>query len=256
MLPVQAVLFDVNGTLVDIITDEQHDRVYRAIGHLLAYSGIHASPGHVRDTYFATVDDLLEQSPEEYPEFDAVAVWHAVIDRLATAYTRSLPGDRLEQLPLFLAQAHRGLARRRLRRFPRVRGVLNELRSRYRLGVVTDAQRAYARPELDELGLLDYFDPIVVSGELGFRKPDKRMFATALDVLAVDPGHAVYVGNDIFRDIHGARQAGLSTVLYAPDGERDTGREGACTPDHVITDHRQLVTLLASGDIAKQSTST
>ena len=250
-MPVKAVLFDVNGTLVDIVTDEQRDGVYRAIGHVLAYSGIHLRCGQVREIYFATLHQLREQSPEKHPEFDAVAVWRTIVERHATAYTRSLPTDRVEQLPLFLTELHRSLARRRLRRYPHVRAVLNELRGRYRLGVVTDGQSAYARPELDELGLLDYFDTIVVSGDLGFRKPDKRMFDTALDTLDLNPEHAVYIGNDTFRDIHGAQHAGLRTVLYADENADSTGSGCECPPDRVITDHRQLLELLASGEVAQ-----
>lgn len=248
-LRVRAVLFDVNSTLVDIRTDEHQDRVYRGIGHVLAYSGIHLGCGQLRDTYFATLNRVREQNPEEHPEFDAVALWRTIVERHATAYTRSLPADRIEQLPRFLTELHRGLSRRRLHRYPHVRQVLDDLRRHYRLGVVTDGQTAYARPELDELGLLDYFDPIVVSGELGFRKPDRRMFDIALRALEVAPEHAVYVGNDAFRDIHGARRVGLHTVLYAADGEPEAPGCGcSCTPDHVITDHRQLPRLLMSDE--------
>lgn len=247
-LRIQAVLFDVNHTLVDIHTDEHRDRVYRVISHVLAYSGIHVRCGQLRDIYFATLHRQRDQNPEEHPEFDAVALWRTIVERHATAYTRSLPADRIEQLPRFLTELHRGLSRRRLHRYPHVRQVLDELRDHYRLGVVTDGQSAYARPELDELGLLDHFDPIVVSGELGFRKPDSRMFDIALRTLEIAPEQAVYVGNDAFRDVHGARQAGLHTVLYAADGRPDAaGCACSCTPDHVVTDHRQLPRLLASG---------
>lgn len=250
-LRVRAVLFDVNHTLVDILTDEHRDRVYQGIGHVLAYSGIHMRCGQLRETYFATLHELRERNPEEHPEFDAVAVWRTIVGRHATAYTRSLPAGRIEQLPRFLTELHRSLSRRRLHRYPHVRRVLDELGRHYRLGVVTDGQTAYARPELDELGLLDHFDRIVVSGDLGFRKPDRRMFDIALRALQVAPEHAVYVGNDTFRDVHGARQAGLHTVLYAADGAPEMPACGcSCTPDHVITDHRQLPRLLMSGEKA------
>ena len=42
------------------------------------------------------------------------------------------------------------------------------------MAVVTDAQAANARGELHQVGLLGYFDPIVVSGDHGFRKPVVR----------------------------------------------------------------------------------
>ncbi|SFN27398.1 putative hydrolase of the HAD superfamily [Pseudonocardia ammonioxydans] len=244
-MTVRAVLFDVNGTLVDIHTDEHRDRIYRVISHVLAYSGIDLPRRRLRTVYFDTLDELRDRVPEAYPEFDAVAVWRTIIERHTSACARTLPAERHEQLPRFLTELHRSLARRRLRRQPHVRTVLGELRTRHRLGIVTDGQVPYARPELAELGLLDYFDSVVVSGEHGFRKPDRRLFSTALDALRVAPEHAVYIGNDHFRDIHGARRAGLRTVLYTPDDDAVTvGCACVCAPDHVITDHRQLAGLL------------
>ena len=64
-------------------------------------------------------------------------------------------------------------------------------------------------------GLADYFYPIVVSGDLGYRKPDPRIFALALRRMHVAPEEAIFVGNDMYRDVHGARQAGMRTVFFA-----------------------------------------
>ena len=70
-------------------------------------------------------------------------------------------------------------------------------------------RRAHAsRGELHRVGLLGYFDPIVVSGDHGYRKPDRRLFQFALDAIAVAAENALYVGNDMHRDIFGAREAG------------------------------------------------
>jgi putative hydrolase of the HAD superfamily len=68
----------------------------------------------------------------------------------------------------------RGISRERLGLYPHVREVLDVLRERYPLALVTDAQSAYTRGELHKVGLLDYFDPIVISGDHGYRKPDGR----------------------------------------------------------------------------------
>ncbi len=108
--------------------------------------------------------------------------------------------------------------------------------------MVTDAQSAYARGDLHKVGLLDYFDPIVVSGDHGFRKPDRRLFQLALDGLGVAPEHALYAGNDMHRDIHGASQAGMWTVLVHSDQGKDTYPD--CEPDYRIADLRGLLELL------------
>ena len=96
-----------------------------------------------------------------------------------------------------------------------VRAVLDALAVRFPLAVVTDGQSAWARGELHAVGLDRYFDPVVVSGDHGYRKPDRRLFERALAHLGVAAEHAVYVGNDMHRDVYGAREAGMTTIMFA-----------------------------------------
>jgi len=239
---IEAVAFDVNGTLVHIRTDEGMDEIFRAIGHVLTYSGIDLHRGEVRELYTRYLKEQQRDSAEEHPEFDAVAIFRRIVDEHATGYTRSMPAVKQEQLPLFLAELYRGASRRRLALYPYVRAVLDALHTRFPLAVVSDGQSAYARAELHQVGLLDYFDPIVVSGDHGFRKPDARMFELATTTLGVEPGQVLYVGNDMYRDVYGARAAGLPTVLFESDQGTRVYRD--VQPDHTITDHRELLTLL------------
>jgi putative hydrolase of the HAD superfamily len=241
-MDIRAVVFDVNGTLVRILTQDGMDQIFRSVAHFLTYQGIDLHRHQVRDLYFQAMRTQQQASPEEHPEFDAVEIWRGIVQDHQTAFTRALPPEKLAQLPLFLAEMYRGISRCRLRLYPHVREVLDRLRERYPLAVVTDAQRAYARGELHKVGLLDYFDPIVVSGDHGFRKPDRRLFQLALDRLGVAAEHALYVGNDMHRDIFGAREAGMWTVLV--DSEQGEDAWPDCAPDHRIADLRGLLTLL------------
>ena len=241
-MDIRAVAFDVNGTLVRILADDDEERIFRAAAHFLTYQGIDLHRHELRDTYFQVMKEQLRASPEEYPEFDAVGIWRNIIEDHHTDFTRALPAAKLEQLPLALAELARGVSRRRLGLYPCVREVLDVLRERYPLALVTDAQSAYARAELHRVGLLDYFDPIVVSGDLGYRKPDRRLFQAALDGMNVAAANAMYVGNDMHRDIFGAREAGLTTVMFDSDQGKKAYRD--CVPDYTITDLRDLLAIL------------
>ena len=241
-MDIQAVAFDVNGTLVQIVTEDGMDQVFRAAAHFLTYQGIDVRRHQVRELYFQLMKQQQQASPEEHPEFDAVGIWRSIIAAHRTDFTRALPAAKRRQLPLFLAEMCRGISRRRLSLYPHVREVLDVLRERYRLAVVTDAQSAYARGELHKVGLLGHFDPVVVSGDHGYRKPDRRLFQFALDGMGVAAGNALYVGNDMHRDIFGARQAGLHTVMF--DSDQGTKTHPGCVPDHTITDFRELLPIL------------
>jgi putative hydrolase of the HAD superfamily len=241
-MDIRAVAFDVNGTMVRILADDGDERVFRATAHFLTYQGIDVHRYELRELYFQLLKEQQRSSPERYPEFDAVGIWRSIIEDLQTDFTRALPAAKLEQMPLFLAEMARGVSRRRLGLYPYVREVLDVLRDRYPLAVITDAQSAYARAELRKVGLLGYFDPIVVSGDHGFRKPDPRLFQFALDGLGVTAGNTLYVGNDMYRDIYGAREAGLPTVMFDSDQGQKVYQD--CAPDHTITDFRDLLGIL------------
>ena len=86
------------------------------------------------------------------------------------------------------------------------------------------------------------FDPIIISGDHGYRKPDRRLFQLALDGMGVAAANALYVGNDMFRDIYGAREAGLATVMFNSDQGAKAYRD--CVPDYTISDFRDLLQIL------------
>jgi putative hydrolase of the HAD superfamily len=231
-MDIRALLFDVNGTLIDIETDEGLEEIYRAIGHFLTYQGISLHRWEVRDLYFQLIQQQRARSAETFAEVDVVEVWREFLHRKASDYTRSLPPETLEQLPLFLAQLHRGIARKRLRLYPQVQETLDQLRSRYHMAVVSDAQSVYAVPELRMVGLLHHFNPIIVSGDYGYRKPDLRLFQKALDVLQVRPEQALFLGNDLYHDIFGAQQVGMKAIFISYN-QGNTSYQ-AIAPDYTI----------------------
>lgn len=90
--------------------------------------------------------------------------------------------------------------------------------------------------------MTEFFGPIAVSGEHGFRKLDRRLFQYALDGMGVPAEKTVYVGNDTYRDVYGAREMGITTVMFVSD--RGTKEHEGCVPDFTITDHRDLLGIL------------
>ena len=237
-MDLRALIFDINGTLIDIETDERMEQAYRAIGHFLTYQGVTLHRWELYTLYFQIMKEQFARSAELFPEFDVVAIWREILERYATEFTASLPLARLQQLPLFLAELQRGISRKRLSLFPQVLEVLSRMKEQFRLAVVSDAQSAYALPELRAVGLHEYFNPVIISGDYGFRKPDSRLFQKALGELQLRPDQAIYIGNDVYRDIFGARQLGIKTVLF--HHTQDLTRLNDPQPDYIIRDFAEL----------------
>src|SRR5258708_6418559 len=241
-MDIHALLFDVNSTLIDIETDERMEEAYRAIAHFLTYQGISLHRGQVCDLYLQTMKEQCQASQERYPEFDVVAVWREILARSASPYTHALPPHKLQEMPRLIAEMQRGISRKRLAAFPEVGEVLRQLKGRYRLAVVSDAQSAYALPELRAVGLHEYFDAVIVSGDYGYRKPDARLFQAALDCLKVAPDHAIFVGDDRYRDVFGAQQLGMKTVWLC--NHRASSHPDDAEPDYIIYQFGELLRAL------------
>lgn len=84
-----------------------------------------------------------------------------------------------------------------------------------RLGLLTNGAGAVQRRKLEATGLSTRFDPVVVSGEAGVRKPDPEVFEVALHRAGVGPADAWYVGDNLWHDVAPAGLAGLHSVWVA-----------------------------------------
>lgn len=235
---IRGLLFDINGTVTDICTNEEHDEIYRVLSNFFDYQGISLSPAEMRRLYFEINKRQRRDSKEEFPEFDVVALFREMIDSSASAYTRSLPKKKLKLLPEIAAELFRAASRFRLQLYPDVKKTLDKLKKKYRMAAVSDGQRLWAEAELYAVGLADYFDPVIVSSDYGYRKPDAGMFKKALKEMKLEPSEVIFIGNDMYRDVSGACNLGIKTIFFRSNqGEHYC--PGTC-PDYVIQDFSQL----------------
>lgn len=236
---IQGIIFDLNGTLIDILTDEGKDDIYRVLANFLCHRGIELEPEGIRELYYNFMKEQRRESGEEYPEFDVVEVFRKIIAVHGSDFTFSLPTATLQELPFTLAHIYRAVARYRLELYAGVRETLDELRPRYQLAAITDAQMVWAMPELHAVGLSDYFSPLVISSDLGYRKPDARIFQRVITGMGLEPDEVLFVGNDMYRDIFGASRFGIKTVFFRSN-QGEQYRKGV-EPDYIIYDFPELL---------------
>jgi putative hydrolase of the HAD superfamily len=91
--------------------------------------------------------------------------------------------------------------------------MLEALRDRFPLGLLSNFTHApAARGLMAHLGLSDYFEVILISGDLGYRKPHPLVFQRLAEALDKPPEQILFIGDDLEPDIQGAREAGLRPV--------------------------------------------
>ncbi len=101
------------------------------------------------------------------------------------------------------------------RLIPGTSEILGTLKGRYRLGLLSNFTHGpAARQIIDRVGLTSLFDVVLISGELGYRKPHPLVYRRLIEDLAVIAHRILYVGDDPEPDIFGAREAGLRPVWF------------------------------------------
>jgi putative hydrolase of the HAD superfamily len=238
-MKIKAVISDIYTTLIDIRTDETNKDVYRRLASYLKYQGVYLSTDELKWFFFEKKALQKKTGKEEYPEVDYRRIWHEILQE-----NRYGPHSHDPDSPAVVydvVRLHRSLSVEKIKLYRGVYETLDRLRQRYRLGIVSDSQPDHAYPELKMLGIYGYFKAIVVSAEFGYRKPDVRLFKECLKRLGAEPRESVYVGNSTFRDVKGAKEAGMTAVLIAA---KHGNKEGDVSPDYTIDRIDQLTGIL------------
>ena len=121
--------------------------------------------------------------------------------------------------------------------------ILGAVAKDHRLALVTNGAPDVQREKLAGTTLARYFGAIVISCEVGFGKPDRRIFEIALDRIGADAHEAVMVGDSLARDVAGAHAAGIPAVWI--DRHLWAGEEGPI-PDARIESLSELPAALAA----------
>ena len=100
------------------------------------------------------------------------------------------------------------------RTVPGIRRILERLRGRTVVGIVTNNQVAEQEEKLDHFGLRALIDFMVVSEGVGVAKPDPKIFRLALERAHAAPADAVMVGDSWTSDVAGARNVGIRPVWF------------------------------------------
>ena len=109
------------------------------------------------------------------------------------------------------------------------------LHSGYRLGAITNRALGGTTflEELRGQALLDFFEVVATSTDVGWRKPHPAIFEYALAAMQVPAKQCVMVGDSLRADVAGGKALGMATVHVRSGNKPGTGKPVA-TPDYVI----------------------
>jgi len=207
MTAYQAVIFDLDGTL-----RESNPHFMDALHNTLQDMGIEVDPFRWRITE-RWVHEYWAQSPEIIEDvrvYGQEQVWNRFLTRLMSKVGH--PHANEEEVQAFgdhMRQIHKPTSEPT----PGAIEVLTTLQDQdLTLGVLSNRGKAFDE-ELAELGLADFFDFTLAAGEVGVWKPRPEIFLAALERAQVDADAAIYIGDNYYADIVGAREAGIDAIL-------------------------------------------
>ncbi|KAB8129010.1 HAD family hydrolase [Gracilibacillus oryzae] len=99
--------------------------------------------------------------------------------------------------------------------------LVNKIKEEVKVAIVTNGLTQRQKAKIRKTKLNDCFDIIITSEEAGFWKPDKRIFEIALSKLNVQPEEALYIGDDIEKDIAGCQNANIKGIWFNPHMSRN-----------------------------------
>jgi putative hydrolase of the HAD superfamily len=237
---IEAVTFDLWETLLferDGASNSRSAARYRSVAEAFNRFGMRVSSEQVASALKQVVGSLLEvwDRNEDVSHVEQLEL----LVRFVSDGSLALKNEWVEELssayvsPLFDFPPYLN---------PDAIGVLEDLtEAGKRIGLIcnTGLTPGFALREfLDSEGVLEFFDFLAFSDEVGFRKPDRRIFHFLARKLEVDPCSVVHVGDNLRIDVWGAKIAGFKAILFASEEGKD--RIAEADPASLVAQSRNL----------------
>lgn len=94
--------------------------------------------------------------------------------------------------------------------------IVNAIKKQVKVAIITNGSTQRQKAKIMNTHLNSCFEVIIISEEVGFSKPDKRIFELALHQLNVQPEDTLFVGDDIEKDIGGCQNANIKGIWFNP----------------------------------------
>lgn len=204
-MEIKGVFFDLFGTLINIENTKDAWADWLSIFYeILLQNGLKIS----KDQFSRKCDDFMkkDQPPESDDNF---TVYERRIKRLTEHLELNLNNNLINKIALLTI----GEWGKYFNIDPEIYQLLALLKKSKKLALITNYDHyPYIKELLKNFGLIDFFETITISSEIGKKNPDPEIFLPAIEKSGLKPSEIVYVG-DSDVDIIGAKAAGMIPIL-------------------------------------------
>ncbi|WP_253738512.1 HAD family hydrolase [Halohasta salina] len=200
-----------------------------------------------RDTILQAAVDAVDGPQISREEYLRAHRQHLTRESREPVFADILDGTASDVDPKSMATAYREGITDSLEPLDGIEALVTDLRSRYRVGLLTNGSVLAQRSKIEHLGWEELFDTTLVTGELPAGKPDAAAFEALLDGLGTTAEETVYIGDTPLDDIEGATASGLYAIQVLFDGspDRDPRADAYIERDRLTQDLPGLLDSLA-----------
>lgn len=223
-------IFDLYGTLVDIRTEEDNPQLWQKLALFYGYYGAGYTPRGLQEAYQSLVQDKVT---DEFPEVDIADVF---VDLFVK---KGVKADRT--LAVHAGQFFRIESTEYIRVYPGTEQMLASLQEQgKKVYLLSNAQRIFTAYEMQYLGISKYFDGILISSDYRTKKPEARFFQALKDKYAVGERGTLFIGNDPYTDLCGAKNAGFAAFyVHSNISPSDALPEARLRADYMVEDFKE-----------------
>ena len=205
-MPIKAIGFDLFNTLIMAGPGAVGEALTRLTENLRA-GGLDLDPARFQTLYREAAIRFIQESHREGKETHN-RFW---ISAALTEMGHTLPPE--DGRIASAVEAYFSAFYAFCRLIPGTEEMLAGLKGKYRLGLLSNfTHPPAARGLLDFFGLTPFFEVVLISGDLGYRKPHFSVFEQLISELGVERDQILFIGDDLGPDIRGAKEAGLNPV--------------------------------------------
>uniref|UniRef100_A0A7C2PEW0 HAD family hydrolase n=1 Tax=candidate division WOR-3 bacterium TaxID=2052148 RepID=A0A7C2PEW0_UNCW3 len=203
----KVLIFDFGGT---IVTDESDDVLHmRFYKEFINRFNIPAQPEEMFQFLKAEIKEVLKTAHEKWENLSMA--YTKALEQFLKSKNIEVTSDHLKTFRELYLKYHEKFTEP----FPDAVETLFKLKSLgFRLAIISNIDNEIIEPVLKKLGIYDIFEVIVTSEELGFGKPNIKIFEETLKRLGISSKDAIFIGDSYTNDVEGAKKAGMDAIHF------------------------------------------
>ena len=276
----QNYLFDLYGTLLDISTDEHKDKLWKQMSEFYNVYGCDWDRQHLAKAFWKTDSEerqiLSKKNGTKRPEIKLERVFARLLFECPKSHPTdiSISGEKINDLrerytaekeaiiemvagsdwAVAAANLFRIASRKFFKPYPNTVKTLKKLKKRgKKVYLLSNAAKVFTMPEIEQSGILPFFDGVYISSDWELMKPEKGFMELLIEKEGLNPEETVMVGNEVQSDVAIALRCGVDSICLNTSNlsEKDLAKQIKAVMKQEKADKSLYPRVIVSGDIGE-----